>query len=360
MTQQIPLQGEFDPVVPTRIVFGNEKIDALKDKVQKLGGKKALVLSGRRVGEKTGSVSRINDVLGGMSAGAYSGLTQRAPLAAAVEAANMAAANGVDTLVGVGGSTISDASRMIAVLMAEGITTVEQLRRLGEEQDMLLSPNLDGKELPLQVSIPTTLSAGRSFHILSNPAFDSAAQSGLETQARELHSAKRIAEAVVILRRVLAARLEAQGERHFQTINSRSGLARSLRAIHEYDECFLLYSENIRIHREKLGYDHPQTLRSLSRLANTYFAAGRYADARPMFEDILERRARVLGRDHPDTLRTQSSLANTLLELGRFAESAELHEKIIEDRVRVLGPDHVRTNLSRKRLDRVRQAARSG
>lgn len=104
--------------------------------------------------EKTGSVSRIADVLAGVSAGSYSGLTQRAPLAAAIDTAN-----GVDTLVGVGGSTISDASRMIPVLMAEGITTVEQLRRLGEEQGMLLSPNLDGKELPLQVSISPTLSA---------------------------------------------------------------------------------------------------------------------------------------------------------------------------------------------------------
>ena len=160
MTQQNLLQGEFDPTVPTRIVFGNEKIDSLKDEVQKLGGKRVLVLSGRTVAEKTDAVRRINDVFGGMSAGAYSGLTQRAPLASAVEAANMAVANGVDTLVGVGGSTISDASRMIAVLMAEGITIVEQLRQLGEDQDMMLSPDLDGKDLPLQVSIPTTLSAG--------------------------------------------------------------------------------------------------------------------------------------------------------------------------------------------------------
>ena len=49
---------------------------------------------------------------------------------------------------------------MIAVLMAEGITTEAQLRQLGEDQDMMLSPNLEGKTLPLQVSIPTTLSAG--------------------------------------------------------------------------------------------------------------------------------------------------------------------------------------------------------
>ena len=160
MTQQKLLQGEFNPAVPTRILFGNGKIDSLKDEIQKLGGKRVLVLSGRTVAEKTDAVRRINDGLGDMSAGVYSGLTQRAPLSTAVEAANLALANGADTLVGVGGSTISDAARMIAVLMAEGITTVEQLRQLGEEQDMLLSPNLDGKVLPLQVAVPTTLSAG--------------------------------------------------------------------------------------------------------------------------------------------------------------------------------------------------------
>ena len=160
MTQQNILQGDFNPTVPTRIVFGNEKIDSLRDEVKKLGGKRVLVLSGRTVAEKTDSVRRINEGLGDLSAGVYSGLIQRAPLSTAIEAANMAVANGVDTLVGVGGSTISDAARMIAVLMAEGITTVGRLRQMGEDQDMVLEPNLDGKSLPLQVSIPTTLSAG--------------------------------------------------------------------------------------------------------------------------------------------------------------------------------------------------------
>ena len=160
MTQQTLLQGEFDPTVPSRIVFGNGKVDFLKEEVRKLGGKRVLVLSGKTVAEKTDSVRRVNDALGDMSAGVYSNLPQRAPLSSAVEAANLAVAQGVDTLVGVGGSTISDASRMIAVLMAEGITTEAQLRQLGEDQDMMLSPKLEGKPLPLQVSIPTTLSAG--------------------------------------------------------------------------------------------------------------------------------------------------------------------------------------------------------
>ena len=160
MTQQNPLQGAFDPTVPTRVVFGNGKVDSLKDEVQKLGGKRVLVLSGKTVAEKTDSVRRANAALGDLSVGVYSNLTQRAPLSTAVEAANLAVANGVDTLVGVGGSTISDAARMIAVLVAEEITTESRLRQLGEDQNMMLAPNLDGKTLPFQVSIPTTLSAG--------------------------------------------------------------------------------------------------------------------------------------------------------------------------------------------------------
>ena len=65
-----------------------------------------------------------------------------------------------DTLVGVGGSTISDAARMIAVMMAGGITNEERLRDLGHQHQGMLNPDLEGDKLPWQVSIPTTLSAG--------------------------------------------------------------------------------------------------------------------------------------------------------------------------------------------------------
>jgi alcohol dehydrogenase len=72
----------------------------------------------------------------------------------------MALAGEVDTLVGVGGSTISDAARMIAVMMAEGITTPERVRELGHQHNGIIDSDLSDKQLPWQVSIPTTLSAG--------------------------------------------------------------------------------------------------------------------------------------------------------------------------------------------------------
>ena len=181
------LSGEFNPTVPSRIIFGQGKASTLAEEIEELGGKRVLVLSGRTVAEKTDTVRKVNETLGELSAGVYSGLTQRAPLATAVEAANLAVSQGVDTLVGVGGSTISDAARMIAVLMAEGIDTVEQLRALGVQHDLMLTPDLEGKPLPLQVSIPTTLSAGE-FNMGGGNVLDDQAGHKIRVRHRRLYS----------------------------------------------------------------------------------------------------------------------------------------------------------------------------
>ncbi|PKB73109.1 MAG: hypothetical protein BZY75_03610 [SAR202 cluster bacterium Io17-Chloro-G7] len=154
------LQGEFNPPVQSRIIFGRGKVATLNEEISSLGGRRVLVLSGRSVAEKTEAVSRVVQALGDSCVGVYSGLSQRAPLSTAVAATAMAVEKGADTLVGVGGSTISDASRMIGVMMAEGIESESRLRALGQESHGMLSPDLVGKQLPLQVSIPTTLSAG--------------------------------------------------------------------------------------------------------------------------------------------------------------------------------------------------------
>ena len=160
MTTARDLQGEYSPAVPSRVIFGRGKTATLREEIAALGGQRVLVLSGRTVAEKTDAVQRVSSALGDTCVGVYSGLTQRAPLSAAAEATRMALEAEADTLVGVGGSTISDAARMIAVMMAENITTVDRLRELGRQQGGMLTPDLSGKKLPLQVSIPTTLSAG--------------------------------------------------------------------------------------------------------------------------------------------------------------------------------------------------------
>jgi alcohol dehydrogenase class IV len=160
MADSAGLQGVYNPPVPSRIVFGRGKVAQLGEEVDLLGSKRVLVLSGKTVAEKTDSVRRVVESLGDRCVGVYSGLTQRAPLAAAVAATELALTHQADTLVGVGGSTIADAARTIAVMMVEGLTTVERLREVARQHDGRIPSDAGEDQLPRQVSIPTTLSAG--------------------------------------------------------------------------------------------------------------------------------------------------------------------------------------------------------
>ena len=153
------LQGEFNPTVQSRIVFGRGKVSSLPEELERLGARRALLLSGKSVAEQTDTVRQVAALLGDTCIGVYSGLTQRAPLATAVEATKIALREEADTLVGVGGSTIPDAARMIGVMMAQGITSEDRLRELGRQHNGLLTPDVVDTPLPWQVSIPTTLSA---------------------------------------------------------------------------------------------------------------------------------------------------------------------------------------------------------
>jgi alcohol dehydrogenase class IV len=152
--------GLFKAPVPTRVLFGKGKVWGLRDELEELGGKRVLVLSGKTAAQKTRTVTLLQRVLGDCCVGVYSGLTSRAPLGSAVEATRLALSVGADTLVGVGGSTIPDASRMIGYMTTAGITDMNRLRELAHEHHGLIRPDLTGKALPLQISVPTTLSAG--------------------------------------------------------------------------------------------------------------------------------------------------------------------------------------------------------
>ena len=114
-------------------MFGRGKVDGLREEVANLGGKRALLLSGKTVAEKTDAVRRTAAGLGDTLVGTFSGLTQRAPIEAAVEVTRMALDAGADTLVGVGGRPISDAATLTGLMMALAINTLERPRALERE-----------------------------------------------------------------------------------------------------------------------------------------------------------------------------------------------------------------------------------
>ena len=58
MSAYTNLSGEFNPTVPTRVIFGKGKTTTLGGEVAALGGERVLVLSGRTVAEQTDAVRR--------------------------------------------------------------------------------------------------------------------------------------------------------------------------------------------------------------------------------------------------------------------------------------------------------------
>ena len=69
----INLSGEYIPSPRPRVVFGQGAVARLPDELERLGVKRALVLSGRTVAESTDAVSRTVSILGDTCVGVYSG-----------------------------------------------------------------------------------------------------------------------------------------------------------------------------------------------------------------------------------------------------------------------------------------------
>ena len=67
------LQGEFDPPVQSRVIFGRGKVATLNHEVAQLGGRRVLVLSGKAVAESTSAVNLVAEALGDSCVGLIRG-----------------------------------------------------------------------------------------------------------------------------------------------------------------------------------------------------------------------------------------------------------------------------------------------
>lgn len=181
------LQGEFTPQATPRVVFGRGALARLGDELDALGVARAFVVSGPSVADKTDLLSRVRSILGKRWVGQYSGLSMRAPLPRAVEAARSASDLGCDALVGVGGSTVSDAARVVAFMVKEGALDAAGVRALGEllKVDPPITTGMVG--LATVVHVPTTLSGGE-FSIGKGRVLDEEAGEKIKIDHPGLHT----------------------------------------------------------------------------------------------------------------------------------------------------------------------------
>ena len=144
-------QGEYTFLPQERVIYGIGSLARLAAEADRLGCRRAWVITGRTLATETHLIRRVEAILGARHAGTFAGIRQHAPESGIVEAARLARASQADLLVSVGGGSPIDAAKAVARALAP----VRGKRGLA---------GTDGA-FPLHIAIPTTLSAAEFSHL---------------------------------------------------------------------------------------------------------------------------------------------------------------------------------------------------
>ena len=148
--------GVFQFLPVERVVFGPGRVEELAEQVERLGGRRAFIITGRSLATKTDLVRRLERLLGERHAGTYAETKQHVPSRGVIEAARRARAAEADLLVSFGGSSPVDCAKLVALTLAEGWTEPDELNARANRRDRTPPAR---PPVP-QVAVTTTLSAG--------------------------------------------------------------------------------------------------------------------------------------------------------------------------------------------------------
>lgn len=155
----------YDILPIDRVVFGAGSVASLSDELDRLGSR-WLLLTTPSVSEKTPLAERVMELVGSRRVGTYSRSSQHVPRRNVLEATQMARRLQVDGLLALGGSSIADLAKAVAMCLAEDITDahgLEQMRIEFRYPDTVRMPEMRGTPPPI-ITLPTTLSAGEYTH----------------------------------------------------------------------------------------------------------------------------------------------------------------------------------------------------
>ena len=115
-----PSDLSFLYTAPTRVVFGSGSAQDVGVELAGLGRKRALVVTDRQLAEKTDIVGRVTRALGAACAGVYADVPADSGVHVVNEAAAFGKARGADSIVSIGGGSVMDTAKGVAILLTEG------------------------------------------------------------------------------------------------------------------------------------------------------------------------------------------------------------------------------------------------
>ncbi|TAK35930.1 MAG: iron-containing alcohol dehydrogenase [Chloroflexota bacterium] len=158
-------RGTYSPVPIGRFYFGAGALrENLANEADRLGIKRAMIVTGKTLSTKTDLVDQLKEALGVRCAGVFSGALQNTPTASIMAGVALARDLRADAVISLGGSSPVDVAKGIALVLAEG-NDWERMRPRFVYPNTIEIPKLEKPKIPF-IAITTTLSGSEFTHVV--------------------------------------------------------------------------------------------------------------------------------------------------------------------------------------------------
>lgn len=140
---------DFRAAAPAiRLFSGVHVLDAIGAEASRLKARRAFIICGRSVGTHTGLAALVGERLGSAFAGQFDRMGKDSPYPDVVAARDAARDAQADLLVAIGGGSVIQATRVVAILLAEAGDVMQMITRYPDEGPAI-SPKLMAAKLPI-------------------------------------------------------------------------------------------------------------------------------------------------------------------------------------------------------------------
>ena len=176
------------------VVFGKPAAEAVAAEATRLGATRVLLMVSGTLARQTDEIAKIKAALGNKCAGVFDAMPPHTPRSAVIKATEAARAAKADLIVTVGGGSMTDAAKAVAMCVANDIrdaNAMDALRAVKGADGAVGPPATMRPPTVRQICVPTTISGGEFSAI--------AGVTDERTKVKELLRHPRVMPAAVIL-----------------------------------------------------------------------------------------------------------------------------------------------------------------
>lgn len=186
-------QSLYNQTAMERVYLGRPAAEALAEEAGANGARKVFLVASATLARETDEIKRIEQALGERHAGTHTGIPAHVPRGGVLEAAAAARGAGADLLVSIGGGSVTDATKIVALCLKHEIKRHEDFDafriRVSDAGEVEM-PAFEGPDVRV-ACVPTTLSGGE-FNPLSGATDEQA-------RRKQGYQQRRMAPVAVVL-----------------------------------------------------------------------------------------------------------------------------------------------------------------